>query len=461
MPRTLLAVFDTPDDFTVKYEPLGENDPYGSTGTDSRISESEAVDERIPAVLLRRRLRALRIVFTAAGLAVVSVASADDAWPGLWGPSGDGRASAAARFPGGPTLRTREAWRRPFGSGFSAISVAGGRGYTALAEGTQDHVLAFDPATGRELWRAPLGETYRGHDTSKGGPASTPAVDEGRVFIVSRHGVLFALDAATGSVGWQHDLKGELEAVSPFFGFGTSSLVSGRHVIVQTGGEKSSLVAFDKASGAVAWTAAHSKTTGYSSPVLATLLGEVQLLVLANDIAYGVRPEDGTLLWSHPTGWTEEAVRAPLALPGDRVLILGMNEAKLIELRKDGERATAKVAWTTPRLKNSLSPTVFVEGHLYGFNNGYLACLDAGTGDAVWREKVYAGSLIFVDGHVLILGAESGDLRVGRVSPRGHEERLKVPVFQAGAMSVTGPAFAAGRVFLRNLEELVALDIVD
>ena len=100
-------------------------------------------------------------------------------------------------------------------------------------------------------------------------------------------------------------------------------------------------------------------------------------------------------------------------------------------------------------------------GHVYGFSSGYLVCLDASTAEVVWREKVYAGSLILVDGHVLILGAESGDLRVGRVSPRGYEERLKAPVLQAGAMSFTGPAFVGGRLFIRNLEEIVALDIVD
>jgi outer membrane protein assembly factor BamB len=120
----------------------------------------------------------------------------------------------------------------------------------------------------------------------------------------------------------------------------------------------------------------------------------------------------------------------------------------------------AREAWTTPRLKNSLSPTVFQDGHLYGFNSGHLVCLDAATGELVWRERVYAGSLILVDGHLLILGAESGELRVGRATSKGYQERLKAPVFNAGATSVTGPSFAGGRVFLRNVEELVALEII-
>lgn len=405
------------------------------------------------------RMRAVLFALAGAGLVAPAVASEDEGWPGLWGPSGNGRAGPAASLPrGGGALRAREAWRRPIGSGFSGIALAGGRGYTADSDAARDHAVAFDPATGRELWRTPLGETYRGHDGSRDGPASTPAADAGRVFAVSRQGVLFALEGATGKVAWRHDLKAELGAPVPFYGFATSPLLSGPHVVVQAGGEKG-LAAFDRATGTLAWTASHSRTVGYSSPVPATLGGVPQLLVLANDAVYGVRPEDGGLLWSHPTGWSEEALRAPLALPGDRVLISGGNEAKLIELGKNGDRFAATEAWKTPRLKNSLSPTLFHEGHLYGFNSGYLVCLDPVTAEVVWRQKVYGGSLIFVDGHVLILGAESGELRIGRVSPRGYEERLKAPVFNAGATSVTGPAFAAGRVLLRNLEEMVALEI--
>ena len=406
-------------------------------------------------------MRAVVLAIVAAGLAAPGPAGPSDPWPGLWGPTGDGRANASARLPKGATLRVREAWRRPLGSGFSAVAIATGRGYTAFSDGTLEQAIAFDPTTGRELWRATLGETYRGHDGSKDGPASTPATDGDRVFVVGRNGRLVAIDAASGRVAWQHDLPREFGATAPFYGFTTSPLVNGPHVIVQAGGEKSSLVAFDRALGTVAWTAVHSKTAGYSSPIRATLGGVPQLLVLANDMVYGARLEDGGLLWSHPTGWTDEVLRAPLAVGGDRVLISGMNESKLIEVQKNGEGFTTRDGWTTPRLKNSLSPTLFEDGHLFGFGSGYLVCLEPARGDVVWREKVYAGTLIFVDGHALILGAESGELRVARLSARGYEQRLQAPVFDAGATSVTGPAFALGRLFLRNAEEMVALEIVE
>lgn len=382
---------------------------------------------------------------------------AADTWSQLWGPSGNGVAAAAARL--APSVRLREVWRRPLGSGFSAISTAGTRGFTGLSDGPSDFLAAIDLATGREVWRTRLGETYRGHDGSKDGPISTPTVDGARIFIVGPRGALVAADSSTGKELWRVELAADLAAPAPFYGFGTSPLVVGNLVVVNAGGEKHNLAAFAKDTGKRAWSVSHAKTVNYATPALATLGGVRQILVLANDVAFGVKPEDGSLLWSHPTGWTEEASRAPVALPGDRVLLTGWSEAKLLQVKSGGGKLAASEVWKSPRLKGSYSPTVFHEGHIFGMNGAYLTCIDPASGDAVWRHKVYGGSLILVDGHAIILGDSSGDLRVGRLTAQGYQEKAVQPVFNAGAVSSTGPSFQGKRIYIRNVEEAVALEV--
>ena len=404
-------------------------------------------------------MRRTRLLVSVALMAVPRASAAGDAepWARLWGPEGTGAAVAARPLPASPRLR--EVWRRPLGSGFSAISLAGARAYTGVSEGPDDFLAALDPATGRTLWRTRLGETYRGHDGSKDGPVSTPTVDGARVFIVGPRGVLLAADAASGRELWRVDLARDLQAPAPFYGFATSPLVVGGRVIVSVGGEAHNLSAFEAATGKRLWSVAHSKKSGYGSPVHATLGGEPQVLVHAGDLVYGVRAEDGALRWSHPTGWTEESSRPPLVLPGDRVLVPGGNESKLLQVAAAGGQQTARELWASPRLKGGFSPTVFHDGRIVGMNGAYLVCLDPATGDAVWRHKVYAGSLILVDGHAVILGESSGDLRIGRLTPQGFEERLTRPIFNAGAASYTGPSFAGTRFYLRNVEEAVALEV--
>ncbi len=392
-------------------------------------------------------------------LAAGTQAGTNEDWPRLWGPKGDARFQGGGHVAQGEAPKTRELWRRRIGSGFSGISVVDGRGYTGESDGTQDHAVAFEVATGREVWRTPLGPTYRGHDGSRDGPISTPAVAGVRVFLVSAQGVFFALDAASGRMLWQRDLRAEDEAAEPSYGFATSPLVAGDRVIVQAGGDKRPLLALEAKSGRLLWSAAHSKGATYASPVLGTLAGAEQVVVLGNDLLYAVKPEDGSLLWSHPTGAQGEASRPPLLLSEDRVLLPSWEEAKLVKVSAQAGSFSASELWRTPRLKSSYSPTVFHRGHLFGLSAGYLVCLDPISAEMRWRHKVYPGSLILVDGHLVILGDQSGDLRVAEASPDAYREKLKVPVFNAGATSSTGPSFAGGKLFLRNVEEIVALEV--
>ena len=384
-------------------------------------------------------------------------AAESDTWSQLWGPTGNGMAAASARL--APAVRLREVWRRPVGSGFSALSLAGTRGYTGLADGASDFLAAIDLSTGREVWRTRLGEVYKGHDGSKDGPIATPTIDGARVFMLGPRGLLLAADATTGRELWRVDLAADLAAPLPHYGFGTSPVVVDNLVVVAAGGEKNNLAAFAKDTGRRVWSVSHSKVVNYATPAVATIAGVRQLLVFANDQLLGVRPEDGSLLWSQATGWTEEASRAPVALPGDRVLVTGWGEAKLFQVKSEGGKLSASEVWKTPRLKNSYSPTVFHDGLIFGMNRDYLTCIDPASGEAVWRHKVYGGSLILVDGHAVILGDSSGDLRVGRVTRQGFEEKAKQPVFNAGAVSSTGPSFQGKRIYLRNVEEMVALEV--
>jgi hypothetical protein len=98
-------------------------------------------------------------------------------------------------------------------------------------------------------------------------------------------------------------------------------------------------------------------------------------------------------------------------------------------------------------------------GHVYGFGGEFLVCLDAASGRTVWKEKIYPGSLILVDGRLVVQSQGSGLLRVVAATPAGYRELARAEVFAPGALSQTPPSFAGGRLFLRNSDEIVALEI--
>jgi outer membrane protein assembly factor BamB len=405
----------------------------------------------------------VRSVGVPAVVAVAAFAAAGDArgdeWPRLWGPRGDAQAAQPAAPPG-TALTLKELWRRPLGSGFSGIAVVAGRGFTGETDGTDDHVLAFDLETGRTLWRSRLGSTYRGHDGSKDGPIATPAVQAGRVFVTGPRGGLFAFDASSGGLLWQHDLTTELGANLPFYGFGTSPTPAGDRVVVQVGGvQKHGLVAFDAASGRVVWAVDHGNSAGYSTPLVTSLAGVPQLVVVGHESVYAVRPEDGALLWSHKLGESEEPSRPPIALDGSRVLVPRWSSSILIEVTREGETLGAVERWRSARFKGSYSPGVLHEGHLFGFNAQYLTCLDPASGEVKWRHKANAGALVLVGRHLLVLGEQSGLLRVVEATPEGYRQVAELAAFNAGAASFTHPSIAGGRAYLRNTEELLAVEL--
>jgi len=383
-------------------------------------------------------------------------AAADPAdWPGLWGASRNGEAAAP---PASLPAAAKELWRRPVTGGYSEVAIAGGRAVSMELRDGQDFVVALDAATGREQWSARVAPTYKGHDGSDDGPIATPAIDGADVFAVGPKGHLVALDAATGKERWRHDLVAEFDAEIPGWGFGSSPLVEGTLVIVPTGGGKSrGLLAFERSTGRLAWQTPHHKTPAYSSAVAATIAGVHQIVVAAGDRVYAVSPGDGRLLWSiDGLGASVAIATSPIVLPGDRVLYGSWDETVMVKVSKEQSVLRAAEVWRTPRLRAYNGPVIHRSGLLFAVVGPQLVCADAATGEVRWRERTGEGTLVGFGEHLLWLGQSSGELRIVRASAEGYAERFKAQVFRPGVTSVTGPSYADGRLYVRNLREMAA-----
>jgi outer membrane protein assembly factor BamB len=176
-------------------------------------------------------------------------------WPGLWGPSRNASTSAFAS----PPRSAKNLWHRPSQGGYAELAVAGQRLVTMELRDGVDYVVALDPETGKDLWATRIGPTYRGHDSSEDGPIATPAIDGADVFAAGPHGVFVALDLESGRERWRHDLGASFGTAMPVWGFAASPLVEGQLVIVAAGGAKGpGLLAFDRASGKLRWSAKES-----------------------------------------------------------------------------------------------------------------------------------------------------------------------------------------------------------
>jgi outer membrane protein assembly factor BamB len=388
--------------------------------------------------------------------AVLLGQTSSSSWPQYLGPKRNGAVDLDITG-----AKLTEAWRRPLPSGTAGIAAEGGRLYTLGTDGSNDLLFALDAATGKELWRATIAATHV--SAMENGPASTPAVAAGLIVAVGSSCGVAAFKVADGSIAWQHNLADPYNSrFAARGGCGLSPLIADKFVILTTGAAAGArLVAFDLASGKEIWNASTLPSSLNAGPGFAEAAGVRQVLYHhakppgVSGISV-VRADDGTTMWQFdlPQGISDTI---PLALADNRVLLQTWADSTLI----DGS-ATPRALWTSAELSALGPPPVYRDGHIYGFggNSGeFLKCVDAKTAQVRWLSRVYRGSLLLVGSTLVMLSESSGLLRLIPASPAAFEERARLQVLKPGARTFTPPSFAEGRILLRNLEEIVAVDV--
>ena len=350
-------------------------------------------------------------------------------------------------------------WHHPIGGGYASFVVAEGRLFTIEQRRAREVVAAYDPNSGVELWTHEWDEHFQ--ETMGGdGPRATPTWDDGRLFALGAGGELRSLAADTGRLLWRTNILEDAGAGNLAWAMSASPLVVDNMVVVLPGGRAGrSVVAYDADTGDTLWTTLDD-VAGYTAPMLVELAGVRQILVVTAARAAGLRVEDGTLLWDYP--WVVSNVpnmAQPLVVDANRLFIsasYGQGSA-MVEVTGPAESLAAREVWRTNRMKNKFSSSVLHEGFIYGLDDNILACMDAETGELVWKGGRYGyGQLLFAAGHLVVL-TERGEVALVRATPDGHEEVDRFPAIAGKTWNV--PTIADGTLFVRNTTEMAAFDI--
>ncbi len=377
-----------------------------------------------------------------------------------------GAAESWRGFRGGPDAPTgvlpesfglTEAWNRELGSGYSSVSIEDGLLVTMFTADDDDVLAAFDAATGDERWRLRLGEKYAGHDGSADGPLSVPALDGDRVFALGPNGQLVAADSRTGREVWRVELD-ESNSSVPFYGYTCSPLVVDDLVVMLVGGEGRAVVAYARDTGEERWSVG-TDTVTYQSPVLAELGGRRQVVAVTDQWARGLDPSSGEELWSHriQTGESRETGAHPTILDGEHVMIDLDSESVALRVASSGTGFTVSEAWRSRAFGSTFVLPVVHEGVIYGFTGRVLTAASAETGEILWRSRALQGpNLTLVDGHLAVVTPD-GEIVVAEANPEQYVEKARLAVFENADFQ--SPAYADGRLFLRNLTHLAAVEI--
>ncbi|HLX62717.1 MAG TPA: PQQ-binding-like beta-propeller repeat protein [Planctomycetota bacterium] len=378
-------------------------------------------------------------------------------WPNFRGPNHNGISDEALPNKDWKAKPPKELWRITMTDrGYAGPSVAAGKMFILDHKENREIVRAIDIKSGKDAWDFPYDDTAK---DNYGYGRSTPTYDAGRLYTFSRLGILHCLDAKEGTPIWELDVKtkygGRWRAES--WDYASSPLIDGDKLIVCAGGPGASVVALNKADGKEVWKGGGDDQAGYATPVKATIGGKSQYVVFTGLNVMGVDAEKGAQLWSSAWHTSYDVNAATPLVIGNNVFITS-NYGAGCELL-DASVNPPKELWRYKVLKAHFNTPVFFEGHIYGIGDpGELNCIVAETGIVKWKKAGFEkGGVCGIDGMIVAINGSAGDVVLAKMTPEGYQESGRIKPLDR--QSWTAPIIAGGKLYVRNLDALVCLDL--
>lgn len=371
-------------------------------------------------------------------------------WPWWRGPTRNGIATDTP-VPTKLSDSDHVVWKTPVpGRGHSSPVVVGNRVFLTSADERQQihYVLAFDRKTGQPLWKVEANQgAFPARNHPKNTEASpTVACDGDRVFAAFYHHDKVEVAAFTvdGKPAWKKS-AGAFHPRKYEYGYAPSPLLYRNSVIVA--GEydgQSFLTAFNRQNGNQLWRTPRPNNISFSSPVVAHLAGQDQLLISGAEQVAAYNPATGKPLWSAPG--TSFATCGTIVWDGDIAFASGgYPKAETVAVRADGK---GTVLWKNNQKCYEQSMLAH-DGYVYALtDNGVMYCWQGADGKVMWQQRLQgpvSASPVLAGGHIYWAN-ELGTLYVFRPNP---EKFDLVAENKLGDDSFPSPAICGGQIFLR------------
>ena len=376
-------------------------------------------------------------------------------WPHFLGPFSNGISPERGINKSWRQKPPKMLWRVSLSdNGYAGPSVSGGKVFIVDHQGGNDVVRAIDMRTGRDAWRCSYPDTAT---ANYGYARATPTVNSGKVYTLSRLGVLNCLDAGRGKKLWSVDIVRQFGGKRGGWDLAGSPAIDGKKLIVVPGGASATVVALDKNTGKPIWRCAANDAAGYATPVVATLGGKRQYVIFSATKAMGVDAGSGRVLWSIPWRTQYDANAAtPVAIGNSVFITSGYGHGgAMVDVSARG----ARIRWQNRDIQSQFSTPIVARGRIYCTSDtGNLVCMDARTGRALWKQTGFPkGGLVGVDGTLIAVNGRNGEVAMANLGAPGYQELGRFRPL--GGESWTAPIVANGCLLLRNHQTLACFSL--
>ncbi len=347
---------------------------------------------------------------------IFASASVAENWPSWRGINENGASASDA-----PTSFSNEhnlAWKVELpGRGCSTPAVWGKRIFVTSAIDQQDGILAYD-WSGKELWRASLGELRPGRGKRVGSSAnSSPITDGKHVFIYFKSGNFAAL-STSGKVIWKTNIIERYGEDKLWWDQGTSPVFAGGNLVLavmQTEGS-SYLVSLDKKTGKEIWKSPRQYETtresgdAYTTPHVVDIDGVETIVCWGANRLTGHNAETGELAWEvdgfNPSNEQYWRVIASAAITDNIAAVPFARGNSIAGVKLGASGSGSDWLWKKEDIGTDAVTPIAHEGKFYilkdsGIGRGKVVCLDARTGETLWESTLPRSSKIFYSSPIL------------------------------------------------------------
>jgi outer membrane protein assembly factor BamB len=332
-------------------------------------------------------------------------------------------------------------------------------------------LLALNRKDGSVRWQQTIGE---GNEIlNKQNMASpTPVTDGNHVWVITGTGVLTCFDFA-GKQIWQRNVQQDHGAFGLAFGYASSPLLDEGRLYVQVlhgmkTDDPSYLVGIDASTGKTLWRverptdAVHESPDSYSSPMLAEVGGKKQLIVAGGDYLTGHDLETGKELWRvgglNPQKARNYRTIASSLVVGD-VVFAPSRRKPFIAFRAGGSGDAPEVErlWSTDYGPDVPTPVSDGERLFIIDDKGIALCLRVSDGGEVWGRSrlepgTYSASPVLADGKIYATSEDGATT----VIEAGDEFRT-LSVNKLNDYTLASPAVSGEQIFVRTSSYLYCL----
>ncbi len=371
-------------------------------------------------------------------------------------------------------------WRRPF-IGRSTPVIVNGRVYVIGRTGKditeREHIACFDAETGDLLWEKKFNVWHSTISFNRLGWANLGADPEtGNIYAHLVSGLLIGFDP-DGNEIWTRSLTEEFNRFSGYGGRLHTPVVDGDLVIISMGnrgwaGKPPShrYFALDKRTGQTVWMArpgggGQRDLTIYSTPVVATIDGQRVLIAgNGNGGIFAFKVATGEKVWGFP--FSLRGINTSPAVADGRVYVAHSEEN--VDNTSLGRVAcldarTGEELWRQDGMTAGYASPAVHAGRVYVIDNSAnVHCLDAETGKRYWEQNIGTvgrGSPTWADGKLYVTEVNGG-VQILKADDAGAEvlDQKKIAMPEGGHAEIYGSvAIAYRRIYFATEAGLFCL----